>query len=111
MADFLLAAWFWWMTPLLAALSSFFDARRRAAVAFSLSPAATAARVARMAVRSSALYALLRSVAFLLVRMRFICDLIFATEGSFSSSGRCIGSRGRADVEGIVPIESCDSHP
>src|SRR5680860_30214 len=79
MADFLLAAWFWWMTPLLAALSSFFDARSRAAVALSLSPAAIAVRVARTAVRSSLLTARLRSVDFWLVRMRLICDLIFAT--------------------------------
>ncbi len=45
MADLRFAAWFLWMTPLLTALSSFFEARTRAAVALSLSPAATASLV------------------------------------------------------------------
>jgi len=78
-ADLRFAAWFLCSTPLLAALSSFFDATRRAAAALSLSPATIASRVARTAVLTSLRTALLRSVAFLLVRMRFICDLIFAT--------------------------------
>src|SRR3954465_11296837 len=73
-----LAAWLAWMTPFEVALSSFLVARRSASSAFFLSPAAIAAWVARMAVLSSLLTALLRSCAFLLVPMRLICDLMFA---------------------------------
>src|SRR3954470_9933179 len=79
MADLRFAAWFWWMTPLLTALSSFFDAVRRALDAAALSPEAMAVRVARTAVLTSLLTALLRSWAFLFVPMRLICDLMFAT--------------------------------
>ncbi len=79
----LFAAWFLWMTPLLAALSSLRVAARRAVVAFSLSPDAIASRVARTALLTSLLTALLRSCAFRLVRMRLICDLMFATWLSF----------------------------
>src|SRR6185312_10505883 len=93
MADLRFAAWFLCSTPLLAALSSFFVATRRAAAALSLSPATTASRVARMAVLTSLRTALLRSVAFLLVRMRFICDLIFATSITFCCSECFLGSR------------------
>src|SRR3954465_15046918 len=73
-----LAAWLAWMTPFEVALSSFLVARRSASSAFFLSPAAIAAWVARMAVLSSLLTALLRSCAFLLVPMRLICDLMLA---------------------------------
>ena len=55
MADFLLAAWFLWMTPLETALSSFFEAMARAVDAVSLLPASTSARNLRIQVRSSAL--------------------------------------------------------
>src|SRR6201746_1615544 len=79
MADLRFAAWFLWMKPLVAALSIFLAAVCSAALALSLSPATTASRVARMAVLSSLLTALLRSCAFLLVPMRLICDLMFAT--------------------------------
>src|ERR1044071_5252560 len=79
MADFLLAAWLAWVTPLETALSSLVDAARSASEAASLSPAAAAARNLRTHVRSSLLTALLRSVAFSLVLMRFSWDLMFAT--------------------------------
>src|SRR6478735_5055940 len=79
MADFLLAAWFWWMTPLLTALSSFFEAVLRAPAAASLSPEAVASRTLRTHVRSSLLTALLRSVRVAFVLMRLSCDLMFAT--------------------------------
>ncbi len=45
MADLRFAAWFLWMTPLLTALSSFFEASDRAATALSLSPEAMASFV------------------------------------------------------------------
>ena len=60
-ADLRLAAWFAWMTPLLAALSSFLVARASERSAAVLSPAATASRVRRTSVRSSLFTALLRS--------------------------------------------------
>ena len=60
-ADLRLAAWFAWMTPLLAALSSFLVARASDFSAEALSPAATASRVRRTSVRSSLFTALLRS--------------------------------------------------
>src|SRR5689334_14765039 len=78
-ADFLLAAWFLWMTPLLTALSSLREAARAASVAFSTSPASTASRARRIAVFSSDLTALLRCRAFSLVLFRLIWDLMFAT--------------------------------
>src|SRR4051794_36903203 len=86
------------MTPLLAALSSFLLALRSAASAAFLSPAVMASRVARTAVLSSLLTALLRSCAFLLVPMRLICDLMFAMDVlSFVGSVSC-----RAAVEGRI---------
>src|SRR3954468_1745173 len=80
-ADFLLAAWFEWMTPLETALSSFFDAVIRAADTASLSCPATASRTRRTCVLSSDFTALLRRRAFSLVPMRLIWDLMFATCG------------------------------
>ena len=49
-ADFLLAAWFLWMTPLLAALSNLRLVEASNSPALYLSPAAVAERKARMAV-------------------------------------------------------------
>src|SRR5262249_57594007 len=60
MADFLLAAWFLWITPLLAALSNARDAARSATTAFSLSPASAASRNLRMDVFSADFTDLLR---------------------------------------------------
>jgi hypothetical protein len=77
-ADFLFAAWLEWITPFETALSSVLPASATAAAAFALSPVAIASRAARTAVRSSLFTALLRSVAFRLVLMRLICDLMFA---------------------------------
>src|SRR3954469_23731318 len=93
-----LAAWLAWMTPFEVALSSFLVARRRASSAFFLSPAAIAAWVARMAVLSSLLTALLRSCAFLLVPMRLICDLMFAMKCLSFSTWKvgCAGMGGQA---------------
>src|SRR5918994_6875783 len=80
-ADFLLAAWFSWMTPFETALSSLRDASTRAVDAASLSPPATASRTRRMCVLSSDFTALLRRRAFSLVVMRLIWDLMLATCG------------------------------
>jgi len=60
-------------------LSRVLLAASRRAVAVSLSPAVIAARVERIAVLTWLRTARLRSCAFLLVPMRLICDLIFAT--------------------------------
>src|SRR3954447_16952433 len=86
-ADLRFAAWFLWMTPLLTALSSLRDAERRAAAAFSASPASTAVRTERARVRSSLLTALLRSVRLAFVRLRLIWDLMFATKRLSRSAG------------------------
>src|SRR5947207_11433717 len=59
-ADLRLAAWFLWMTPLLAALSRLCDAVRMATVAASTSPASAASRNLRTAACSDDLSALLR---------------------------------------------------
>src|SRR6185369_1921304 len=82
MADFLFAAWFAWMTPLLTALSSFFEAACNDAVAVSTSPASAASRKRPTRVLSSDLTALLRSRRRSLVRLRLICDLMLATRGN-----------------------------
>src|SRR5215470_9359197 len=79
MADFLLAAWFLWITPLLAALSSARDAARSATTAFSLSPASAASRNLRMDVFSADFTDLLRWRRFSFCLIRLIWDLIFAT--------------------------------
>ena len=60
MADLRFAAWFLWMTPFEAALSSLREAVRSAAAAASASPAATALSTARMAVLISDFTATLR---------------------------------------------------
>jgi hypothetical protein len=80
MEDLRLAAWFLWMTPLLAALSSARVASRASAVAAAASPASAASRNLRTAVLTEDFTSLLRSRAFSLVRMRFFCDLMFATD-------------------------------
>src|SRR6202012_2703755 len=90
-ADFLLAAWFLWMTPLVAALSSLRLVDTSNSVAFSLSPASAASRNARTAVRSDDFTDLLRRRARSLVRLRFCCDLMLATRSSFVKSQRLVG--------------------
>src|SRR6188508_3813546 len=98
MADLRFAAWFSWMTPLLTALSSFLVAFASDFSAAALSPAAMASRVRRTSVRSSLLTALLRSLAFSLVLLRLICDLMFATCRRLSFEGEsdlCAGQRER----------------
>src|SRR5512139_3665022 len=79
MADFLFAAWFLWMTPLDAALSSFLLAAFASSCAFSTSPDAAASRNLRIADFSADLTALLRSCAASFCRLRLIWDLMFAT--------------------------------
>ena len=79
-ADFLLAAWLAWMTPLLTALSSWRAAALNAAWASSFLPCSAASRNWRIAVLSADLTLLLRRRATSLVRMRLIWDLMFATE-------------------------------
>src|SRR5690348_2780736 len=86
-ADLRFAAWFLWMTPLLAALSRLCDAVRMATVAASTSPASAASRNLRTAVFSDDLTALLRCRAFSFCLLRLIWDLIFATRKPRSGSG------------------------
>src|SRR3984957_21143137 len=88
MADLRLAAWFLWITPLLAALSSLTDAARMASVAASTSPASAASRNLRTEVFSSDLTALLRCRAFSFCLFRLIWDLMFATRNASLESGR-----------------------
>src|SRR5699024_1713558 len=74
------AAWFWWMMPLEAALSSLREATFRASPAASASPAETAVRTLRTWVLSSDFAARLRSRACSFVLFRLIWDLMFATK-------------------------------
>src|ERR1700745_4483854 len=78
-ADFLFAAWFLWITPLLAALSNLRRVETSSSAALSFSPAAAASRNARTAVRSDDFTDLLRSRARSFVRVSFCCDLLLAT--------------------------------
>src|SRR5689334_5549449 len=86
MADFLFAAALAWMTPLLAALSSSRAASRISVFAFSASPVAAASRNLRSEVLSDERTALLRWRALSFVLIRFIWDLMFATERQPRSS-------------------------
>src|SRR5215213_9262435 len=78
-ADLRLAAWFLWMTPADAALSSLRVASCASTRARSASPEAAASRKWRTAVLSADFTDLLRSCAFLFCRLRLIWDLMFAT--------------------------------
>src|SRR6201988_281837 len=78
-ADFLLAAWFLWITPLLAAWSNLRLVETSSSAALSFSPSAAASRNARTAVQSDDFTDLLRSRARSFVRLRFCCDLMLAT--------------------------------
>src|SRR3954469_11111592 len=82
-ADLRFAAWFLWMTPLEAALSSFCAAWRSSASAGSLSPGSAASRNLRTADFSALLTALLRSCRFSFCLFRLIWDLMFATTCAF----------------------------
>ena len=75
----MLAAWFLWIAPLVAALSSLRLVATSSSPALSLSPSAAAVRNARMAVCSDDYTNLLRTRRCSLVRMRFFCDLMLAT--------------------------------
>ncbi len=86
MADLRFAAWFLWMTPAEAALSSLRPATRASSCALSLSPEDTASRNWRTAVFSADFTDLLRSCAASFCRLRLIWDLMFAT-GQASVSG------------------------
>src|SRR5689334_11441487 len=79
MADLRFAAWFLWITPLLAALSRLRLASCMASTAASVSPASAAAWNLRTLVFSDDLTALLRCLAFSFCLLRLICDLMFAT--------------------------------
>src|SRR4026207_1476154 len=79
MDDFLLAALFLWMTPLLTALSSLTEATLSALAAAEASPDSAAVLNLRIQVRSSLLTDLLRSVRMAFVLMGLSWDLIFAT--------------------------------
>ncbi len=78
-ADFLFAAWFLWMTPLEAALSSLRPAAAASVWACSASPASAASRKRRTADFSADFTDLLRSCAASFCRLRLIWDLMFAT--------------------------------
>ncbi len=78
-ADLRLAAWFAWITPFEAALSSARVAARASTIASSVFPASAASRNRRIAVFREDFTVLLRSRARSLVRLRLICDLMFAT--------------------------------
>ncbi len=78
-ADLRFAAWFLWMTPLLAALSRARVASRASSWAFAASAESAASRNLRTEVFSADLTDLLRRRAASLVRLRLICDLMFAT--------------------------------
>jgi len=78
-ADLRLAAWFLWITPLLAALSSSRDALRSRVVADAASPESAASRKLRTAVFNSDFTALLRRRAASFCPLRLICDLMLAT--------------------------------
>src|SRR6476469_5497104 len=67
------------MTPLLAALSRALAAARCSSVAFSASPASTASRKRRTAVRTDERTDLLRCRRFSFVLTRLIWDLMLAT--------------------------------
>src|SRR4051812_18648068 len=82
MADLRLAAWFLWMTPLEAALSSCLPASTARVLASSALPASAASRNLRTAVFSADFTDLLRSCAASFCRLRLIWDLMFATSGS-----------------------------
>src|SRR6516164_11457874 len=82
MADLRFAAWFLWITPLLAALSSCRQAARSAVSAASRSPPSAASRNLRTDVRSDDLTALFRWRAFSFCLFRLIWDFMFATRGS-----------------------------
>src|SRR5690242_9911081 len=78
-ADFLLAAWFLWITPADAALSSLRLAAAASVLACSASPASAASRKRRTADFSADFTDLLRSCAASFCRLRLIWDLMFAT--------------------------------
>src|SRR5215467_10532967 len=99
-ADLRFAAWFLWMTPLLAALSRLAHAVRMASVASATSPASAASRNLRTAVFSDDLTALLRWRAFSFCLLRLIWDLMFATRKPRSGSGLVGWARARVRTRG-----------
>src|SRR5687767_12564690 len=108
MADLRLAAWFLWMTPLDAALSSLRAAAAASALALSASPAAAASRKLRTAVFSADFTDLLRSWAASFCRLRLIWDLMLATGvpvpfGSWSSCRGGAAKSGRASADARDP--------
>src|SRR3954468_23375540 len=108
MADLRFAAWFLWMTPLLAALSSSRDALRKADVVASASPASAASRNRRTAVLSSLLTALLRRRRRSFVPIRLIWLLMLATRDLPQSSGvRESIDKASSWHEPVVPARSC----
>src|SRR5690606_11967766 len=83
MADLRLAAWFLWMTPFDAALSSLRAVSAASALASSTLPASAASWNRRTAVFSAERTDLLRARAASFWRLRLICDLMFATANLF----------------------------
>src|SRR3984957_4177631 len=115
MADLRLAAWLLWITPLLAALSSWRQAERSATPASSTLPPSAASRNLRTDVFSEDLTALLRTRAFSFCRLRLIWDLMFATRKPRSRfcSGRSgpirPGETGKGQVHGSMLRPGRDS--
>src|SRR6478672_9824913 len=98
MADLRLAAWFLWMTPFEAALSSCLPASCAAVLACSALPDSAASRNLRTAVFSADFTALLRSCAASFCRLRLIWDLMFATgQASIGFSSVGLGPRSAGD--------------
>src|SRR3954468_2995856 len=98
-ADLRLAAWFLWMTPLLAALSSLRSATRSCVVVASVSPESAASRNLRISVLSSDLTALLRRRAFSFCLFRLIWDLMFATKEASGVKSMGWGAGRRAHTQ------------
>src|SRR5215469_11502542 len=105
-ADLRFAAWFLWMTPLLAALSRLAHAVRMASVASATSPASAASRNLRTAVFSDDLTALLRWCAFSFCLLRLIWDFMFATRKPRSRSLLVRVGRGRQVALAAAPHTS-----
>src|SRR3712207_2270714 len=116
MPDLRLAAWFLWMTPLLAALSSALLATCRAVAAAAASPASAAVRNRRTAVFRADLTATLRWRARSLVRFRLIWDLMFATREPRCLAGRvssdsASGRNAHADRPAKIPASPRAAQP
>src|SRR4051794_8203150 len=110
MPDLRFAAWFLWMTPLAAALSSCLLATCSAVAAASAFPASAAVRKRRTAVFRADLTATLRCRRRSLVLFRLIWDLMFATREPRCLEGNAAvhrpGARAHADRPAKIPASA-----